>query len=234
MVSYNTAQSSSHHAEGFLLDISTLFMSVNRLIGCPVLWLLLIGSYKTKSFISLAQALLLVSVLNESDKSVLCLNFMWRCVFFLFRVSPLSRKTNYSSKKDKNVKCLLPTVFPIVDLTCGYRLHGIHLEHLSNKRFVSMRQFIFAGFKTWTLNLFIVQRENKQNNIKITWHLGWALENVALNEQDTLFGIYFSRWQRMQCELWRLQYPLPCRPRRQSVCLRWQPGSGEEQCHLHR
>lgn len=61
-------------------DVSLLFMPLNRLIGCPVLWVLLIGSYKTQSFISLAQALPLGSVLNESDKGVSCLNLI--CDFF--------------------------------------------------------------------------------------------------------------------------------------------------------
>lgn len=55
-------------------------MSQNRLIGCPAVWVLLIGSYRTKSFISLAQALALGPVLNESDKGVTCLNFV--CDFF--------------------------------------------------------------------------------------------------------------------------------------------------------
>lgn len=115
------AQPSSHHVENFLLDISPLLLSLNRLIGCPVLRVLLIGSCKTKSFISLVQALPLGSVLNESDKDVLCLNFVCdSSIFFpLWRMSALSRKTNYFPKKDKNVKCLSPTLFPISHLTCG-------------------------------------------------------------------------------------------------------------------
>lgn len=114
----------------FLLDISPLFMSLNRLIGCPVLRVLAIGLYKTQRFISLAQALPLGSLLNESDKGVLCLNFICDSIF-----SPsLSRKTNYSSKKDKNVKCLSPTVFLIIHLTCGYRSRGVHLVSLQDRQ----------------------------------------------------------------------------------------------------
>lgn len=75
---------------GYLLDISPLFMSLNRLIGCPALSLLLIGSYKTKSFISLAQALPLGPVLNGSDKGVLFLNFICDSISFLWRMSALS------------------------------------------------------------------------------------------------------------------------------------------------
>lgn len=203
-------------------------MSLNRLIGCPVLWVLLIGSYKTKSFISLAQALPLGSVLNESDKGVLCLNFLCDIFFPPLRMSALSRKTNYSSKKDKNVKCLSPTVFPIIHLTCGYRLHGSPRQEMS---FLSIRLFIFVT--PWTSAAHCAEK-NSTKQQQNCMALKVAVENVALNEQDTLFGIYFSRWQRMQFELWGLQYPLPCHPRRQSVCLRWQPGSGEEQCHLCR
>lgn len=135
----------------FLPDIPPLFMSLNRLIGCPVLWVLLIGSYKTKSFISLAQALPLSSVLNESDKGVLCLNFRCDSVCF-FSLSEnvvfYLEKTNYSPKKDKNVKCLSPTLFQIIHLTCGYRSHCIDLACLSERgdEFWNNDVIRFAGF----------------------------------------------------------------------------------------
>lgn len=70
-----------HRLVHMIQKTSRLFLwPLDRLIGSPMLWLQLIGSHKTKRFISLVQALLLGKVVNWSDKGVTWLNFIG--VFF--------------------------------------------------------------------------------------------------------------------------------------------------------
>lgn len=207
----------------FLLDISLLFTSLSRLIGFPVLWVLLIGSYKPKSFISSAQTVSLGSVLNESDKGVLSLTaYVTQFFFPLCECRLCPEKTNYSTWDEKYETSLTSTVLN----------NSFARQQMS---FTWMIWLSFAGvIMTPDPLLFTSQKQKDRTTTANQFRFRRDLENVFLNERDTLFAIHFSRWQRMRCELWWLRYPLPCHPRRQSVCLRWQPASGEEQCHLCR
>lgn len=112
----------------------------------------------------------------------------WYVTFFDWRMSALSWKTNYSSENDKNVKCLSPTPFPIIHLTYAYRSRGIHLACVSmwGKSFCTNEMIYFAAFKGFPETLIFISQMGKKGENQDNTELKVSLENVALNEQDTM------------------------------------------------
>lgn len=134
------------HSFSSLPDISPLSLLVKAVIGCPVCCVSVIGSYKTKRLYLIGSGSAFGSVLNESDKGVSCLNFEFDIFRYSLGERPLCpAKTNYSSGKDKNVKCLSPLLWPIIHLlicfgffVCLFCWRG--MDHIGHARHVTPRQ----------------------------------------------------------------------------------------------